>query len=84
MAALEAVLEQALQLREGERGEVIARLLRSLEPDDGDEVSGPEWEAAWSKEIDQRVREIDDGSVELLDGPEAMARIRASLDARRR
>jgi len=40
MAALETVLEQALQLTDDERGELIARLLQSLEPDDGEEVIG--------------------------------------------
>jgi hypothetical protein len=57
MAALETVLEQVLQLTDDERGELIAHLLRSLEPDDGEEVIGDEWEAAWSTELDNRVRE---------------------------
>jgi putative addiction module component (TIGR02574 family) len=84
MAAVEAVFEQALQLKEEERGELIARLLQSLEPDDGEEVHGDAWEDAWSEEIDRRVREIRDGKVELIDGDEAMARVRRSLAARRR
>lgn len=83
MAALETVLEQALQLPDDERGELIARLLRSLEPDDGEEVIGDEWEAAWSTELDSRVREIRDGSIELVDGDEAIAKVRAAIDARR-
>jgi len=82
MAALETVLEQALQLPDHERGELIARLLRSLEPDDGEEVIGDEWEAAWSTELDKRVREIRDGSIELVDGDEAIAKVRAAIDAR--
>lgn len=83
MAALETVLEQALQLTDDERGELIARLLRSLEPDDGEEVIGDEWEAAWSTELDNRVREIRDGSIELIDGDEAISKVRAAIDARR-
>ena len=83
MAALESVLEQALQLTEDERGEVIARLLRSLEPHDGKEVAGEEWEAAWSAELDQRVREIRDGTVQLIDGDEAFAKVRAAIADRR-
>jgi hypothetical protein len=43
-----------------------------------------EWEAAWSAEIDRRVREVDDGSAELLDGDEVLAEARAWLDAQRR
>lgn len=83
MAALESVLEQALQLSDDERGELIARLLRSLEPDDDEEVVGDEWEAAWSTELDHRVREIRDGSIELIDGDEAIAKVRAAINARR-
>jgi hypothetical protein len=83
VAALEAVLEQALQLTDDERGELIAHLLRSLEPDDGEEVIGDEWEAAWSTELDDRVREIRDGSIELIDGDEAIAKVRAAINARR-
>jgi hypothetical protein len=83
MAALETVFEQALQLTDDERGELIARLLRSLEPDDGEEVIGDEWEAAWSTELDDRVREIRDGSIELIDGDEAIAKVRAAINTRR-
>ncbi len=83
MAALEAVLEQALQLTDDERGELIARLLRSLEPDDGEEAVGDAWEAAWSTELDNRVREIRDGSIVLIDGDEAIAKVRAAINARR-
>jgi putative addiction module component (TIGR02574 family) len=83
VAALETVLEQALQLTDDERGELIAHLLRSLEPDDGEAVIGDEWEAAWSTELDNRVREIRDGSTELIDGDAARARVRAAINARR-
>jgi len=84
MAAVESVIEQALQLNEDERGEVIARLLRSLEPDDGDELEGEAWEAAWGAEIERRVRSIDDGTATLIDADEVRAQIRRALDARRR
>jgi hypothetical protein len=47
-------------------------------------VSKEEWEAAWSAELDRRVREVDDGSAELLDGDEVLAEARAWLDAQRR
>ncbi|HVK78414.1 MAG TPA: addiction module protein [Kofleriaceae bacterium] len=83
MPAFEAVLAQALQLPEEERGDLVARLLRSLEPDD-DEVTGDEWEAAWSSELDRRVREVRTGAVELIDGDEALARVRTAIERRRR
>jgi len=84
MSALELLLEQALQLPDAERGKLAMRLLRTLEPNGEDDVTGDEWEAAWSTEIDRRVREVDDGSAELLDGDEVLAEARAWLDAQRR
>jgi hypothetical protein len=84
MSALESLLEQALQLPDAERGKLAMQLLRTLEPDDEDEVIGDEWEAAWSAEIDRRVKEVDDGSAELLDGDEVLAEARAWLGAQRR
>jgi hypothetical protein len=74
--AFEALLDQALKLPEEERGEFATRLLRSLEPDDGDEPCAQEWEASWSAEIDHRIREIRDGSVELVDGDDVLAELR--------
>lgn len=43
-----------------------------------------EWQAAWTAEIDRRVREIDDGTAELLDGDEVLADARSWLDAQRK
>ncbi len=83
MAALDALLEQALQLPDDQRGTLAARLLRTLEPDEAD-VTTDEWRAAWSAEIDRRVQEVDDGTAELLDGDEVLADARAWLDAQRR
>jgi putative addiction module component (TIGR02574 family) len=74
--AFETLLDQALQLGEEERGELAARLLRSLEPDDEDSLAQSEWEAAWAAEIDRRVREIRDNRVQLVDGDEVMAELR--------
>jgi hypothetical protein len=84
MTAVESLLEQALRLPDAERGKLAMQLLRTLEPEDEDEMSKDEWEAAWSAEIDRRVREVDDGSAELLDGDEVLAESRAWLDAQRR
>jgi hypothetical protein len=73
----ESVLEQALALPEEERGDLAARLLRSLEPDDTDELSTQEWDAAWSTELDRRVREVRDGSAELVEGDDVLAELHA-------
>ena len=84
MAAVNAVVEQALRLPDAERSELLALLLRSFEPDDDEELTSSEWEAAWTAELDERVRDIREGRVELIDGDDALARVRASIDARRR
>jgi len=67
------VLEAAaLSLPQAERSRLVDRLLASLGHD-------PDWEAAWSEEADRREAQIADGSARWVDGPEAVARIRASL-----
>jgi putative addiction module component (TIGR02574 family) len=78
--AFEAVLDQALQLPDEERGALATQLLRSLDPDDGDESAPQEWEAMWSAELDRRIREVRDGSVELIDGDEVLAELREIVD----
>lgn len=75
-SAFEALLDQALKLPEEERGELAISLLRSLGPDGGDEPGVQELEAMWSAELDQRIREIHDGSVELVDGDEVLVELR--------
>lgn len=82
VAALPKVLEQALQLSDAERGKLMAQLLHSFETDDdgdGGDLDATAWEAAWSTEIDRRVDEIRDGTIELVDGDTARARVRAAI-----
>jgi hypothetical protein len=77
MAAYDVLLDQALQLSEEERGKLAARLLQSLDPDDDDELSPEQWDDVWSAELDQRVREVREGTVELIDGDEMLAELDA-------
>lgn len=81
MAIPHKLVTELLELPDTERGALVALLLRSLEPDDGDEVTGKEWEALWGAEIERRMREVTDGSVELIDGDQVAAEVRAMLDA---
>jgi len=83
MAALESVLEQALRLSEEDRSELVERLLRSLEPDDGEELMPEAWEAAWSAEIQRRLREVREGAVELVDGDEVLGEALQDLKSKR-
>jgi len=77
MAVYDVLLDQALQLSDEERGKLAARLLQSLDPDDDDELSPEQWDDVWSAELDRRVREVRDGTVELIDGDEMLAELDA-------
>ncbi len=55
------LFREATSLPEKERAELAGRLLESLEP-----PTDPEVEAAWSEEIERRVRQIDSGRVKTI------------------
>jgi hypothetical protein len=80
MTVFEAVLDQALKLPDEERGKLAARLLSSLESDDGDQLSDEEWDGAWAAELDKRVREVREGTVELVDGDEVLAELHEIIE----
>ena len=72
MAVANQVLEQALEL------------ITSLEDklDEGPTISSDEeWKAAWKETIERRLRSIDDGTVEMLDGDEVIAEMHALVAA---
>ncbi|HEX2688623.1 MAG TPA: addiction module protein [Kofleriaceae bacterium] len=83
MAIPQKLVTELLELPDEERGELAALLLRSLEPDDGDELTDTEWGTVWAAEIDRRMREVTEGKVELIDGDQVDAQVRAMLNARR-
>ncbi|HVK83580.1 MAG TPA: addiction module protein [Kofleriaceae bacterium] len=76
--AIEKLLEEALALGPKERADLAAALLRSLEPD-ADELGEEEWNEAWSKELEKRLEDYDQGRVKPLTHDEVMASIRARL-----
>lgn len=80
MAVPHKLVTELLQLPDEERGALVALLLRSLEPADGDEATGQAWEAVWSTELDRRLGEVTDGTAELIDGDQVAAEMRAMLD----
>jgi putative addiction module component (TIGR02574 family) len=78
MAALLKEIEtQALQLSPQERGELIHRLIVSLEgaPEDTPEAIAQ----AWNEEIARRVADMDAGRTEWIPADEVMARLRAKI-----
>jgi hypothetical protein len=67
------VLEaEVLSLPEADRSRLVDRLLASLGHD-------PEWAQAWSEEADRREARLADGQAQWVDGPDAVARVRAAL-----
>jgi putative addiction module component (TIGR02574 family) len=64
------LIREAAQLPESDRATLAGAMLESLEP-----RPTPAVKAAWSREIERRVREIDDGTVELLDWEDVRAEL---------
>lgn len=64
------LIREAAQLPESDRATLAGAMLESLEP-----APTPEVKAAWSREIERRVREIDGGTVELIDWDDVRAEL---------
>jgi putative addiction module component (TIGR02574 family) len=78
-AILKEIESQALQLSPPERGELIHRLILSLE---GEPEESPEAIAkAWDEEIARRVADMEDGRTQWIPADEVMARLRARINA---
>jgi hypothetical protein len=80
--AIDKVLEHALALDASARAELAAALLRSLEPDDDETLDEAEWNTAWSAELQQRLRDLEDGRTSPIAHSEAMSRLRGLLPKR--
>lgn len=77
--AIEQVLRDALALSDEDREKLLVALHQSLEPDDGDTLSQPAWDAAWAAEIDRRLKELAEGRARTYTHQEVMADLRARL-----
>lgn len=78
-AILKEVESQALQLSPPERGELIHRLIVSLE---GEPEDTPEAIAqAWDEEIARRVADMEAGRTQWIPADEVMSRLRAKINA---
>ena len=71
-SSIERIEAEALQLSAAERARLIERLISSLDLD-------PEVEEAWAAEVERRNNEVQSGKVSLVPGPEALAKLKASL-----
>lgn len=72
LSSFDEVLRAALELPPESRAMLAAHLIESLD--------GPgqlDIDAAWSEEVERRVRDIDEGRVELIPGEQVMAELRS-------
>ena len=67
---LKQLFREAAELPEDDRATLAGLLIESLDP-----KPTPEVRAAWSREIERRVREIDEESVELSSWEEVRAEL---------
>ena len=67
---LKKIFQEATELPENDRATLAGLLLESLDPKPTSAVK-----AAWSREIERRVREIDEGSVDLVSWEEVRAEL---------
>ena len=72
VVSFEEILSAALSLSPNERAMLADHLLASLDAPNQKEI-----DAAWAEEAERRMREIDEGKVELIDGELVMERLRA-------
>jgi putative addiction module component (TIGR02574 family) len=72
------ILSEAMELSLEERASIAEQLIQSLDGPPDENV-----EAAWQKEVERRIKEIDNGEVELLDWEEVRAKLRDRFGAPR-
>lgn len=69
--SFEEILRAALELPPEARAMLAGNLLESL-----DDSAQTDLDAAWSEEIERRIRDIDEGRVELIPGEEVLSELR--------
>jgi putative addiction module component (TIGR02574 family) len=69
---IELLEAEALALPAADRARLVERLIASLDVD-------PEVEEAWAAEVERRNAEIEGGTVSLIPGPEALAKLKTEF-----
>jgi len=67
---IDTLVEQAKELTPAEQAALAEALYEMVNPPD------PEWEAAWTKECEDRLAAYQRGEIKALDSDEAMAFLR--------
>jgi sigma54-dependent transcription regulator len=80
MPQADEVLAAALELADDDRARIAHELLCSLDT----EVSDADVQATWTAEIARRLREVREGSAELIDADEVDAYVEQRLAAMRK
>jgi putative addiction module component (TIGR02574 family) len=75
MAIRPEVRDEILALSPEDRHELADEIYESLV----DEPLDPDWERAWSREIERRINDVVAGRVDLVDFDEVHAELRAEL-----
>ena len=75
----EKIFQEALALPPAERERLVGELLRSLEGVNEEVLAEAQWEAAWTPEIERRLRDLDEGRATAISHEEFKARVRARL-----
>ncbi len=69
---LQRITDEVLSMPAASRAQLARRLLESLNSSESDEI-----EQSWAREADERLRQIDEGEVDMLDGEDVLREMRA-------
>jgi putative addiction module component (TIGR02574 family) len=77
--AIEKLLKDVLALPREDRVRLANALQESLELGGEEPLAEAEWEAAWTAEIERRLRDFDEGRATAISYEEFKSRMRARL-----
>jgi hypothetical protein len=80
---LDSIKQEIKTLRPAERFDLWRDLAQEFDSPAVESGDAAAVEAEWDTEIDARVKEVEEGRVELVSADEAISRIRTKLAARR-
>ncbi|HJT65387.1 MAG TPA: addiction module protein [Pyrinomonadaceae bacterium] len=72
LTSFDEIWRAALELPPNARAMLAGHLLESLDHPEQTEI-----DAAWSEEIERRIRDVDEGRVRLIPGEEVLAELRS-------
>ena len=75
MNTFEEILSAALVLPPGTRAMLADHLLESLDGEDQKRI-----DANWAEEVERRIRDIDEGRVETIEGELVMEKLRSRFN----